>query len=38
MEKEMIPYFKIGYPVRFDPESCDRAMARFQMNSDALVS
>jgi hypothetical protein len=36
MVMEMIPYFKLGYVVRFDPESCDQAIARFRVGSDAL--
>ena len=38
MVKEMIPYFKLGYIVRFNPESCDQAIARFHVTSDDLVS
>ncbi len=33
MAKEMIPYFKLGYIVRFDPEACDRALAQFEVNA-----
>ena len=27
-----LPYYKFGYIVRFDPEECDRAMARYRVN------
>jgi excisionase family DNA binding protein len=29
--KEMIPYYKPGYMVRFDPEECDTALNRFKV-------
>jgi hypothetical protein len=31
MEKKMIPYFKPGYIVRFDPVECDQAIAKFKV-------
>ena len=36
MEKRKIPFLKIGYVVRFDPEACHRALARFNVSSVAL--
>ena len=32
MEQERIPYLKLGYMVRFDPEACDLALARFKVS------
>jgi len=31
MEKAMIPFYKLGYMVRFEPEECDRALNRFKV-------
>ena len=31
MEKAMIPFYKPGYMVRFDPEECDLALNRFKV-------
>jgi excisionase family DNA binding protein len=31
MAKGMLPFFKIGYMVRFDISDCDRALARFRV-------
>jgi excisionase family DNA binding protein len=31
MEKAMIPFYKPGYMVRFDPEECDIALNRFKV-------
>ena len=28
-----IPYHKLGYIVRFNPQSCDQALARFKVNA-----
>ena len=36
MDENKIPFAKIGYMVRFDPEACDRALARFNVSSAAL--
>jgi excisionase family DNA binding protein len=33
MEKAMIPFYKPGYMVRFDPEECDIALNRFKVPS-----
>jgi len=33
MDEQRIPFVKIGYMVRFDPEACDRALARFNVSS-----
>ena len=33
MEKGMIPYYKLGYMVRFDPDECDSALGRFKAPS-----
>lgn len=30
-----IPYHKLGYIVRFNPEKCDQALARFEVNAEA---
>jgi excisionase family DNA binding protein len=30
MDKGKLPFRKIGYMVRFDPEECDRALDRFK--------
>lgn len=38
MEQGRIPYLKIGYLVRFDPEACDRALAQFNVTTRALRS
>ena len=35
MEQRRIPYFKFGYMVRFDPQACDQALARFNVSSTA---
>lgn len=32
MDQERIPYLKLGYMVRFDPEACDLALARFKVS------
>jgi excisionase family DNA binding protein len=33
MEKGIIPYYKPGYLVRFDPAECDEAIGRFRKSS-----
>lgn len=38
MAKGLIPYHKIGYMVRFDPQACDRALAQFHVASRVLHS
>jgi excisionase family DNA binding protein len=38
MEQRRIPYLKLGYMVRFDPEACDQALARFNVSSTARNS
>ncbi len=30
MSQGILPFHKIGYMVRFDPEECDRALERFK--------
>jgi hypothetical protein len=32
MEQGRLPYLKIGYMVRFDPEACDRALNQFKVD------
>lgn len=36
MDENKIPFAKIGYMMRLDPEACDRALARFNVSSVAL--
>ncbi len=37
MRNDKIPYFKLGYVVRFDIEACDRALAaQFAVNPPSL--
>ena len=31
MEKKTIPFYKVGYIVRFDPAECDLAFNRFKV-------
>ena len=31
MKKRQIPFFKMDYAVRFDPEECDQVMARYHV-------
>ena len=30
MDRRILPYHKIGYMVRFDPEECDEALERYK--------
>lgn len=36
MEQGKLPFHKIGYMVRFDPEECDRALKRFEQRPRGL--
>ena len=38
MKNGTIPFLKIGYMVRFNPDDCDRALARFRTNIGAVES
>lgn len=36
MEQGKLPFHKIGYMVRFDPEKCDRALDLFEQSARGL--
>lgn len=33
MRRRVLPYVKIGHVVRFDPQSCEQAMRKFEVVS-----
>jgi len=37
MENTMIPVYKLGYMVRFDPIECDKALTRFRVPKEHLA-